>query len=178
MFQIIFVTTIVAVIYGNTGATYSFIHCARSSCARLGPHVHNQPAEVTPLAGVPNVIHLHPDTLLGSTVTCCCYSRRGGDRRRLDCNKGWTHNFFIPNKMTGAGGMQHEKRTQRISCFQKSLCIMKRGWKVPLITGREVAEKELQMKAGCEDSCDQTEYKEKQSGSKIKIYVQMLHVQQ
>lgn len=34
------------------------------------------------------------------------------------------------------------------------------------------------MKAQCEDSCDQTEYKEKQSGSKIKIYVQMLHVQQ
>lgn len=88
MIQIIFVTTIVAIIYGNTGATYSFLHFECSSCARLGPHVYTQPAAVSPLAGVPNVIHLHPNTLLGSTVPCCCYSRGGGDRGRLDCNKG------------------------------------------------------------------------------------------
>lgn len=93
MIQIIFVTTIVANMYGNAGVTYSFLHCAHSSCAQLGPHVHTLPAGVTPLGVVPNVIHLHPDTLWGSTVTCCCYSRSGGDGRTQDCNKGNT--FFL-----------------------------------------------------------------------------------
>lgn len=143
MIQIIFVTTIVAIIYGNAGVTYSFLHCARSSCAQLGPCVHTQPAAVTPLAGVPNLIRLHPDTVWGSTVTCCCYSRSGGDGRRLDCNKGWTYIFLFQIKWRGQGECSRGKE-HRESATLRKVSALKRGWKVPLITRREGAEEELQ----------------------------------
>lgn len=84
------------------------------------------PAAETPHAGVPNGIHLHPDTPSGSTVTAVVTVTVGvteGDQTVTKVE----HTILYSKLNDGAGRMQQEKITKKISCFQKSICTMRRA---------------------------------------------------